>query len=87
MPEWLRYILVLGMAVWCIWYFSRVLWIALTTGRLIDSRPWDGVPVTRESKPIAFWFSVGLGLLFLPAFLWFAASVVGHMVGLWEFVF
>ncbi len=85
MPEWLRYSVLLAINLWALWYFARMIWIGATTGKLIDSRPWDGVPVTRDGKPIAFWFSMVGGAVFVPLFVWLAVNLFGHLLGWWEF--
>jgi hypothetical protein len=86
-PEQLRYAFFLCVALLAAWYFSRVVWIGFTTGRVIDSRPWDGVPVTRRDKPIVFWFSMIGSALFVPSFVWLAVNLSGQLLGLWEFRF
>jgi hypothetical protein len=87
MPEPLRYVAILVIGLWAIWYFARMIWVGLFTGKLIDSRPWDGVPVTRQHKPVAFWFSIVIGGVCVPAFLWLAINLVAHLLGWWEFRF
>jgi hypothetical protein len=87
MTDWLKYAAILVVTLWAISHFGRMVWVGLLTGRLINSHPSDGVPVTRTSKPIAFWFSMTLALLILPAFVWLAVNLSAHLLGLWEFSF
>ncbi len=81
--EW-RLGLLLLLFVWVAWYCARVAWVALTQGRLIDSRPRDGVPVTPGGKPVVFWFTVITAALFAPAFLAAAVTIGGDLFGFWR---
>ncbi|RZJ19305.1 MAG: hypothetical protein EON91_01955 [Brevundimonas sp.] len=84
MPTWVRYCLLLAMAAWSFWYFGRMLATGLRTGRLIDSRPPDGVPVTRESKPFGFWLAMAISGLMIVGTIYLAVLLTGHLIGYWE---
>jgi hypothetical protein len=59
--------------------------ISLRSGELFESRPWDGIPVTRRGKPIVFWFSMALGIPFVVVFFGLGVRLTADLLGLWEF--
>ncbi len=84
MPDSVRYILLIAMASWALWYFSKMLHVAFTTGRVIDSRPMDGVRATRENKPVAFWISAVIAAAMVPLMIYLIGLLGGALLGLWD---
>jgi hypothetical protein len=84
MPNWVRLTIILAMACWCCWYFSKAVWIALTQGRVIDSNPYSNIPVTRESKPFGFWLFVVISAAIAVGTPFLIILIVGHLAGFWE---
>jgi hypothetical protein len=87
MPESLRLTVLLALQAWAIWYFSKLVWVSLISGTLMDSDPrlaWDGRQVTRDGKPIAFWFAIVLSGLFTCGFVAGSIAAAGELLGVWE---
>lgn len=84
MPVWIRYSLILMMAVWCLWYFGKLLLVGFRTGRVIDSNPLDGVPATRAGKPFGFWLSMTIAVLMVVGMIYLIPLLAGHLLGYWD---
>ena len=84
MPIWIRYGLLLVIAVWCLWYFGKMLGVGLRSGDVMDSKPVDGKRITRVGNPISFWLSMTIAALMVVGTIYLIGLLSGHLLGYWE---
>ncbi|RZJ00577.1 MAG: hypothetical protein EON90_06605 [Brevundimonas sp.] len=84
MPTWVIHLSLAVVAAWSVWYFGKMLVVGLKTGRLIDSHPPDGVPVTRTGKPFGFWLGMAISVLVIVGMIYLVGLLAGDFFGYWD---
>jgi hypothetical protein len=84
MPIWFRYSLLLIAAVWCLWYFGKMLAVGFRTGRVIDSKLPNGRPATRADNPFTFWLCMTIAISMVGAGISLVGLLGGHLLGYWD---